>query len=260
MRHAKPGHRRQGRIAGLRGGVCLLFLVLMPLFAVSPDEEFDQANQLCEQGQFNVAIARYEKLLATGKVSPALYYNLGTAWFRAGQPGKAIYALRHAQRLAPRDPDIQANLAAVRRAVSIRDEVSPRHLEALLGRLTLNEWATASALCLWAWLGLLSVLQWQTAWRAKLRSAGWALAGLWLVSAAGLAGAFYFQEGRRIAIVAQKDVQARLAPYEVSKAVWALPDGAEVRVISESQGWLEIRDAGGRAGWIKQGQVLLWPR
>lgn len=230
------------------------------IMAATPEEEFAQANQLCEQGQYAAAIARYEKLLSAGQVSPALYYNLGTACFRAGQPGRAIFALRHAERLAPRDPDIRANLASVRRAVSGKEEVGPRGLEAVLGRLTLNEWSVAAAAALWAWLGALALRQWRPAWRTRWRSAVWGLFGVWLAAVACLAGAAYFQIGQRIAIVAQKDVQARLAPYEVSKPVWSLPDGAEVRVASEDKGWLEIRDDRGRAGWLKRDQVLLWPR
>ncbi|MCX8156413.1 MAG: tetratricopeptide repeat protein [Verrucomicrobiae bacterium] len=230
------------------------------LAAATPEEEFAQANQLCEQGRYAEAIARYEQLLKAGQVSPALYYNLGTAHFRAGQPGRAIYALRHAERLAPRDPDIRANLASIRRAVSGREEVGPRGLEALLGRLTLNEWCVAASIILWAWLGVLTLGQWRAAWRTRWRSVGWLLLAVWLFNLACLTGAAYFHWGQRVAIVAQKDVQARLAPYDVSKPVWNLPEGAEVRVLSENQDWLEIRDDRGRAGWVKRDQVLLWPR
>jgi tetratricopeptide (TPR) repeat protein len=232
----------------------------LALPAATPEEEFSRANQLCEQGKYAEAIARYEQLLQSGKVSPALYYNLGTAYFRAGQPGRALYALRHAERLAPRDPDIRANLASVRRAVSGREDAGPRGLEAVLGRLTLDEWGVLAAATLWLWLGVLGLGQWFPRWRASLRGAGGLLLASWLAAMACLGGAVYFQQMQRVAIVAQKDVQARLAPYDVSKPVWSLPEGAEVRVMSENQEWLEIRDDRGRAGWLKRDQVLLWPR
>lgn len=228
--------------------------------AATPEETFAQANQFCEQGQYAAAVDLYQKLLAAGKVSPALYYNLGIAYVRSGQAGQAVVALRHAERLAPRDPDIRANLASIRRAVSGKEDAGPRGLEALLGRLTLNEWCLAAAAAWWAWLLVLAALQWRPSWRARWRGGVWALFCLWLAVMACLGGAAYFQLGQRVAIVVQKDAQARLAPYEVSKPVWNVPDGAEVRVMSETGDWLEIRDERGRAGWLKRSQVVLWPR
>lgn len=244
------------------GLICVLAVWAMSLTApaATPEETFAQANQLCEQGQYAAAIARYQKLLDAGQVSPALYYNLGVAHFRAGEAGRALAALRQAERLAPRDPDIRANLASIRRAVSGKEDAGPRGLEALLGRLTLNEWSLAAAASFWAWLLVLAGMQWRPSWRARWRNGARGLCGMWLVLMACLGGAAYYQLWQRTAIVVQKDAQARLAPYEVSKPVWNLPDGAEVRVVSASGEWLEIRDERGRAGWIKRDQVVLWPR
>lgn len=239
-------------------GVWLL-MVVAAVAATAEEAEFSRANQLCEQGQHTAAIEIYEKWLKEGKVSAALYYNLGTAYYRAGQAGKAIEALRRAECLAPRDPDIRANLAAIRRAVSGKEDAGPGGVELLLGRLTLNEWCLTATVCLWAWLGVLTLMQWRPGWRASLRGWSWGLFVLWLGAAACFGGAYFFQKIRRMAIVVQKEVGARQAPYDVSKVVWSLVDGAEAHVIGENKDWLEIRDERGRAGWVKRDQVLIWP-
>ena len=62
-----------------------------------------------------------ESLLADGFRNGAVYYNLGNAYFRAGEFGRAIAAYRKARPYRPRDPYLEANL---RQALS----VAPGHL------------------------------------------------------------------------------------------------------------------------------------
>ena len=75
---------------------------------------FEAANKLYEEGKFAQAAAAYEQLIQSGRVSAPLYFNLGNAWFKSGQMGRAITAYRRAEQLAPRDPDVRANLQFAR--------------------------------------------------------------------------------------------------------------------------------------------------
>src|SRR5437867_5676222 len=56
--------------------------------AQSPAAAFDAANNLYDQGKYAEAAAAFEKLLSTGQPSPALYFNLGNAFFKSGQIGR----------------------------------------------------------------------------------------------------------------------------------------------------------------------------
>src|SRR5579864_6405523 len=76
-------------------------------------EVFDAAKSPQEYGE---AAALLESLLADGFRNGAVYYNLGNAWFRAGQYGRAIAAYRKAKAYRPRDPYLEANL---RQALSV---------------------------------------------------------------------------------------------------------------------------------------------
>ena len=69
---------------------------------------FESANKLYEEGKFGDAALAYEKLAGAGQSSAALYFNLGNAFLRAGQIGRAIAAYRQAGRITPRDPDVRA--------------------------------------------------------------------------------------------------------------------------------------------------------
>ena len=81
----------------------LLALTGLPARSLADDvaAAFDQANRLGEQGKYADAIAAYEKILGSGRASPALYFNLGNAWFKSGHLGRAILSYRLAARLAP---------------------------------------------------------------------------------------------------------------------------------------------------------------
>src|SRR6516162_4620208 len=70
-------------------------------------ELFDAAKTPQE---YRESAAPLESLLAGGVRSGAVYYNLGNAYYRAGEYGRAIAAYRKAKPYRPRDPYLEANL------------------------------------------------------------------------------------------------------------------------------------------------------
>src|SRR6266540_3346257 len=68
--------------------VCCAFFV-SPVFAQS-DAEFAKANQDYAQNNFKEAISGYETLVRSGQWSANAFYNLGNAYFREGDFGRAI--------------------------------------------------------------------------------------------------------------------------------------------------------------------------
>jgi tetratricopeptide (TPR) repeat protein len=92
--------------------VALLLMVILtsPAVAVSPAEQFAQANKLYEGKKYDEAIQAYRKILEQGLESASLYYNLGNAYFKSGDLGHAIFYYLKAKRLAPADEDIVNNL------------------------------------------------------------------------------------------------------------------------------------------------------
>src|SRR5271155_660261 len=76
-------------------------------------ELFDAAKA---PGDYRESAALLESLLADGFRNGAVYYNLGNAYFRAGEYGRSIAAYRKAKPYRPRDPYLEANL---RQALSV---------------------------------------------------------------------------------------------------------------------------------------------
>ena len=74
------------------------------------EELFLDANRAYQEGRFQDAINGYLRLIADGYKNGHLYYNLGNAYFRTNQLGRAILYYERAHLQMPRDADLSFNL------------------------------------------------------------------------------------------------------------------------------------------------------
>lgn len=237
----------------------LLFLFAhVAALAEQPGAGFDSANRLYEKGEYTAAAAAYEKLAASQRASPALYFNLGNACFKNGQIGRAVAAYRRAQALAPRDPDIRANLRFALGAVPGNNtRVAP--LDRALKLLTLNERGFLTALSLWMCFGALALAQLKPSWKNSVSSyvtAGLIFSiffGAWFIQ-----GLIEHATNRKVVVTAPT-AAVRFGPLEESQVSFNVRDGNELRVLGKKDRWLQVSDASNRTGWIPEGEVLRLP-
>ncbi len=240
-----------------------LILLLFCAWSVSRADDvstaFDQANKLYEEGKFTDAAAAYQKMLQQGRASPALYFNLGNALFKAGQVGRAVLNYRLAERLAPRDPDIRANLKFARNSVASGPMTTPGWWQRWTSRLTLDEWTLLACGAFWLWLGLLTLGQWRPALRKSL-SGYTATAG---VGAALLTVCLGVESYNRFAaksvIVAEREAVVHFGPWNESPNHFTVRDGMELTVLDTKGEWVQIADSAKRIGWLRRDQVLVLP-
>lgn len=240
------------RIASL---LACFILVIATGFAADISNGFDSANKLYEQGKFSDAASAYEKLVKSGSVSSALYFNLGNAYFKSGQLGHALAAYHQAEQLSPRDPEVRANIQFVRGQVQ-GPTLSPSGLQRWLASLSINEWATLTAALFWLSLGLLAVTQFRTAWKQPLRNFLLLSAVATLVVGACLAAA-YMNGSTPAAIVVSHDALIHNGPLDEAPGNLTIHDGAEVSVLDAKSDWLQVRVDANRVGWVKRDQVVL---
>jgi tetratricopeptide (TPR) repeat protein len=236
----------------------LLLTLLVPAWAQASlaDAAFDSANKLYEQGKFAEAAAAYEKLLQGGQTSLALSFNFGNALFKSGHAGRAIAAYRQAEQLAPRDPDLRANLQFARNQVQ-GPTLTPTRWQRWLGRLTLNEWAVLTTASLWLFLLLLTLLQWRPRLKPSLRAYAITLAVLVVLFGLCTAAAFRQTRLTRIAVVTAPEATAHYGPLAESPNAFTVHDGAELLVLDQKDEWLQVSAGPRRTGWLKREQVQL---
>src|SRR5213596_3963306 len=113
------------------------------------DVEFAKANQEYAQGFFKEAISGYETLVRAGQWSANLFYDLGNAYFRTGDFGRAILNYKRALALEPHHPEADANLQIARdeaRALEMQESWPERYLQFA----SVNQYSTAASVAFWA--------------------------------------------------------------------------------------------------------------
>src|SRR3989440_6697655 len=112
------------------------------------DADFPKANQEFAQGHFKEAISGYEALVRSGQWSANLFYDLGNAYFRTGDFGRAILNYERALALERHHPEAVANLQIARDEARAL-EMQQTWLERYLQFASVNQYIIAATGAFW---------------------------------------------------------------------------------------------------------------
>jgi hypothetical protein len=229
----------------------LLVFLVSSIAVQAGNEEFEQANRLYETGSYHEAAVGYRKLIAADQASAALYFNLGNALFQGGDFGRGIWSFRQAHRIAPRDPDIRANLQFSRKEVAGAFAPAEEGWKSVFRQLSPAEWKWLVAVS----AGILFCL---LAGREYLRRrAGGLIWPIRIFMIMTFSGAVFSAVGHQAwdmtdeAVVVQEKADARYGPLDDSKTAFTLKDGEEVVVTGAKGEWRQIMNTSGQSGWVR---------
>jgi tetratricopeptide (TPR) repeat protein len=241
--------------------------ILLTLFVVAAaasghaqtaEDTFSEAGGHYREERFADAAAAYERILAQGYVSAAVYFNLGNSYYRLGRFARAILAYERALRLEPGDADTQFNL----RLANLRttDRIDP------VTELFFVSWMRSAVssvpmsltriLLVTVWVGLflaLSVLNLfpGMSYDRLLRAAV-------LILFIGLlpVGGLYFMQRQKVldrseAIVLERVVTAKASPDDRSVDAFVIHEGLKVQLGDSVGEWVRITLPDGKVGWVK---------
>jgi tetratricopeptide (TPR) repeat protein len=225
----------------------LCLIVAAPAFAQA---DFAKANQEYAQGHFKEAITGYEALVRADHWNANLFYDLGNAYFRTRDFGRAILNYERALALDQHHPEATANLQ-IARDESRALELQPTRLEGYLQFVSINQYSIVAAIAFW--LGIFGIV---ALIFARRRSATLiSLSILCLLVCAMTVWAIHTldngSKGRALAIVTGQDVQARLATADTANSVLALPAGSEIKILSTRGDWMYAALPNDLRGWIQ---------
>ena len=232
-----------------------IVVVLALLFAgtgiskAQSNSQFLKANQEYAAGDFNAAATDYEELVRSRVDTPNLFYNLGNAYFRKKDFGRAILNYERTLALDPRHPEAQANLRIARDEARAL-ELIPSRLERNLEFATANQYAIVAAIAFWICAFCLAALIFN-----RRRTGGTiALSTLsLLICASAIFAAWELKQGKSgpgLAIVTVVSADARLATADNANRVLALPSGSEIMVVSQRGDWIYAELPNNLKGWI----------
>jgi tetratricopeptide (TPR) repeat protein len=245
--------------------IAALFLANQNLLLAKPSvtasDTMATANQLYDAGQFSQAAQGYQQLVDRGLADRSLFYNLGNAYFKQGDYGRAILNYRRAEQLAPRDADIKANLelARAQRPDQLQETDANEGLFSSVGRwtrqwLTLNELAMA-VLMVWVLFALLTIIFSYLPKTSTLREGVQyvvAVTGLVLaVGIVGLGSRLYVTQARPEAVVLAEEVNVTSGPGPQYVTEFTLHNGAEGRLLETRGNWTRLALAEDELqGWV----------
>lgn len=223
-----------------RGAAAVPFALALwssALLAQAPSPE-----ALYEQGSLAAAAEEFSARAEREPGVAAHWYNLGAAFYRLGEDGRARAAWLQARRLAPRS-------GAVAQAL----------------RMTPPPDATSAR---WSWIPpvapeellLLGSIGWIAGWL------GWTLRPRvrerWLIllvfSAAALLAGLALRSWLRepLGVVLDRST-IRLSPHGLAPSVAALESGSGVRILRRSPGWVMVEAPGSQRGWLADEAVAV---
>jgi tetratricopeptide (TPR) repeat protein len=225
-----------------------ILLAFLPAFAQS-DAQFAKANEEFAAGHFKEAIDNFETLVRSGQWSANMFYDLGNAYFRSGDFGRSILSYERALAFEPHHPEATANLLIARdeaRALELATTMPERSLRFA----SLNQYAIAAAIALW--LGAFAFVSLIFARRRSIGLIALSILSLsiFALSVAAITSIDFGNKGRDLAVVTEKNVQARVATADNANSVLALPPGSEIRILSKRGDWIYAGLPNNLRGWI----------
>lgn len=239
-----------------------VFIIVLNIQAQDYQSYFQAANNAYRQQNYEQAIELYQNILSQGYHSKEVYFNIGNSYYRLNRIGEAILYYEKAQKLDPRDGDIQYNLELANLRVIDRIELPPRFI--------LFEWWDNLKLffSIQQLSRLISILFALTVFclilglfNKRYRLRRWFL---YFSAVAGLLTIFgvyilIIRTGElkevHWAIVLSPTVTVLSAPDENSTDVFLLHEGVRVSLNEDRGDWVKISLPDGKSGWMKKNDI-----
>lgn len=241
----------------------IILLVLLWVPALSQEDKMKQADQLYEAQKYQEAVAMYEQILKEGKESAELYYNLGNAYYKAGDYNNAILNYERAKLLAPNDKDIAFNLNIANQHVvtSINPLPRPfyiRWMNTVIDLNTTDKWARISIVSFIIFLILLGLFIFSKSSRIKRATF---LLGILCIALSLLTFSFASKQKSKLknhnyAIVFCPRVTVKSSPSETGTDLFLIYEGLKVQVTDSLNNWMEVKLQDGNQGWLRDSCIV----
>lgn len=226
-----------------------------------PEQLWDSANAAYTDGRWEDAVKSYDMIVALGLESPQLYYNLGNAWFKSGNLGKAIANYERALRLDPSYSDARYNLEFANSRTQDRIDVVPQFfLKTWVLKLCYLLDSDSWAIIFLVFLALMSsmLLLFLLAPTAGWRRAGFVAAIVcFIIGGAALGFSIHQKDDyflRDEAIVMKPVISAESSP-DGTMDLFILHEGTKVKIIDSVGSWTNVEISDGRQGWVQIGDI-----
>ena len=227
-----------------------------------PAALWSAANAAYNAGEWDKALTNYVIIAEKGLESAPLYYNMANTYFKKGEVARAILYYNRALRLAPADEDIRHNLEYAEQSTRDIIEEIPEFfltswLRSVRNTMSGNAWTVLSLMVLI--VALAAMLMYLLAQPLRARKVGFytmAICGVLFIAttAFAISSRNEMVKGKG-AVIMSSSVSIKSSPDRAATELFVLHEGTTVSVGEQIEGWVEIRIADGRKGWIETSRI-----
>lgn len=242
----------------------LLFSIVCSFFTLSASssDSIKQANDLYAQGEYLLAAEQYENIISNQGVAPEIYYNLGNAYYKADETGRAILNYERALRLAPNYADAKHNLELAQLKVldnvpAIETFFLMKWIENLIKLFSSNTWIYISVSLFVVAIILAFLFVFGNS--HNLRKFSFYISLVLLVFTVATFAFSGVRKGQmlnhRDAIIMSAAITVKSSPDQSGTDLFQLHEGTKVLVNSTLGEWVEIKLGNGNVGWVQASAV-----
>lgn len=237
----------------------LALLLCIPVGAA----EWDDAVNAYAAEDWQTAIDNWTAIENGGVESVDLYYNIGNAYFKAGDVSRAILYYERAKRLDPSNEDVSHNLEFARSFTQDRiDEIPEIFIEQVGKKICRTFSSNTWTVLFFVFLSLAIVcalLYLLSSGVARKKFGFYSGIVLLLISLLCLDFAQWQWSDYRhdnSAIVMSSVISVKSSPSgESSKDLFILHDGTKVKILDQVGEWNNIELSDGRQGWVRNSDI-----
>ena len=219
----------------------------------------DSAYTAYKKGNYEKSIQLYQQIEKNGLTSAYLLYNMGNAYFRTHQIGKAILYYERALMLNPSDVDILHNLQYANTFVSDKINELPKPFyeswfNSLTNLFSANEWAWIAlfSFLLTLLLIYLNFLTISSFISRTIKVAVFTFGFVFLIAIVASYFTYQSHSAQNKAIIITETVEVKNSPDENGTTLFVIHEGTKIIITDEFEEWSEIRLLDGNTGWLKQ--------
>jgi tetratricopeptide (TPR) repeat protein len=242
--------------------IYLSLLLAMPFLSAAQDVAVhtkQMGDEAYTAGKFADAIEIYESVISEQGGSLPLYYNLGNAYYRSNQPGKAILNYERALRYDSNDEDTKANLNFVQSKIvdKIPQDDVPFYRQwgnALFGLFSKDTWGVIGVVSFAVMLAMLFLYLFKS--NARRISMIVVVISLLFVILANVSAAALSGSGDELpeGIILDEMVVVKSSPDSYGTELTKIHEGLKVVIIDDTLAdWVKIEANNGNrvVGWVK---------
>ncbi len=244
----------------------LLFALISTTYARYSETEalkkYHDANIAYQKLEYEKSIELFNDLIQNNYRSVEIYFNLGNAYFKAGNFSKAILNYERAKKIEPEDEDTNFNLKIASLKVVDKMDTAPqifykRWIKELSLIFASDTWTILFIIILWLlFISAGFYVSGRTVSAKKISFFSMLLFLIVSLTAGTLMIRSHVMANvEQQAIIMSSSVYVKSSPDDKGNDLFILHEGTKADILDEIGDWRKIRIANGGIGWMKAAEM-----